>query len=522
MITREELSSSLREYLDNVDKRIPYVNVKEFGAKGDGITDDTHAIQMAINEILNNSNEGTLYFPSGNYLISSTLNFYKSGLYYNIIGDGRRKTRITAINNMDSMFKLCPNNETYCSYRISDLMINLSSFADIGIDASYTIYSTIENCYFETKKDNSKMLIISSWCNRVLNNLFTGSYSYTGAITGLDIVVGTAIYCPSNLSTNNLIIENNVIQKIENSIILDDYANDVHIKNNTFDNVGRIIISTKGLKNCSFHYNYCEACGGRNNLQYTLNPINYKDGSYTRSLLSPFILTEEIIMSTQYKTSISIKYNQFANCYRKDLVSVSLPRLFEFTDNDLYDYSSYTYDNIVNVFGKGVHNDCKLRVENNNAQAQTLVTWDINNAGHFTNRGDVEIFNYRQQPSFETRSTSTGLVNEDEYIINTTRLKREFTLGNQDYKNPFKIIVEFDKISGTKLKYDLYADSNALLYNMESNVDSSLQVIYYANEIRDIPYKDFKLYLYSDGDLKLKSVKLITSNKYNRVVDLLK
>ena len=45
------------------------VNVKDFGAVGDGVTDDTAAIQAAIDYA-----EGEVYFPVGNYKISSSLN----------------------------------------------------------------------------------------------------------------------------------------------------------------------------------------------------------------------------------------------------------------------------------------------------------------------------------------------------------------------------------------------------------------------------------------------------------------
>lgn len=43
-------------------------NVFDYGAIGDGVTDDTAAIQAAIN-----SNPGTVYFPKGTYLVSDTL-----------------------------------------------------------------------------------------------------------------------------------------------------------------------------------------------------------------------------------------------------------------------------------------------------------------------------------------------------------------------------------------------------------------------------------------------------------------
>lgn len=41
-------------------------NVKEFGAKGDGVTDDVAAIQQALDHLVDNGG-GTLYFPNGRY-----------------------------------------------------------------------------------------------------------------------------------------------------------------------------------------------------------------------------------------------------------------------------------------------------------------------------------------------------------------------------------------------------------------------------------------------------------------------
>lgn len=51
----------------------PAFNVKNYGAKGDGVTDDTAAIQSAYAALVA-LGYGTLYFPPGIYAISSTLN----------------------------------------------------------------------------------------------------------------------------------------------------------------------------------------------------------------------------------------------------------------------------------------------------------------------------------------------------------------------------------------------------------------------------------------------------------------
>ncbi|CAB4152660.1 Intramolecular chaperone auto-processing domain containing protein [uncultured Caudovirales phage] len=47
-------------------------NVLDFGAVGDGTTDETSAIQAAINSV--KATGGTVYFPKGNYLVNTTLN----------------------------------------------------------------------------------------------------------------------------------------------------------------------------------------------------------------------------------------------------------------------------------------------------------------------------------------------------------------------------------------------------------------------------------------------------------------
>ena len=43
------------------------VNAKSYGAVGDGTTDDTKAIQRALNE------DATVYFPKGTYMVTETL-----------------------------------------------------------------------------------------------------------------------------------------------------------------------------------------------------------------------------------------------------------------------------------------------------------------------------------------------------------------------------------------------------------------------------------------------------------------
>lgn len=62
-----------------------YVSVKDFGARGDGTTDDTKAIQAAVDAVKGMYHKGTVFFPAGTYIISQTIDL-ASGI--NILGTG--------------------------------------------------------------------------------------------------------------------------------------------------------------------------------------------------------------------------------------------------------------------------------------------------------------------------------------------------------------------------------------------------------------------------------------------------
>lgn len=70
-----------------------WINVKDFGAVGgDGTTDDTAAIQAALDSV--RTSEGTLYFPPGRYRVSQSLDGTTAGTGFTIAGSGRDTTEI--------------------------------------------------------------------------------------------------------------------------------------------------------------------------------------------------------------------------------------------------------------------------------------------------------------------------------------------------------------------------------------------------------------------------------------------
>lgn len=74
-----------------------YANVKDFGAVGDGVTDDTAAINRALRELLtvdapNAATRRSLFFPAGNYLVSGTIYVPP---FVTIYGEGGSSSTIT-------------------------------------------------------------------------------------------------------------------------------------------------------------------------------------------------------------------------------------------------------------------------------------------------------------------------------------------------------------------------------------------------------------------------------------------
>lgn len=74
---KQELSEAIRAEGERVDKkrRDMFVNVRDYGAVGDGVTDDAPAIAAAIEA---GGNGAHIYFPKGTYLCNSQLRFKRS------------------------------------------------------------------------------------------------------------------------------------------------------------------------------------------------------------------------------------------------------------------------------------------------------------------------------------------------------------------------------------------------------------------------------------------------------------
>ena len=92
-----------------------WANVKlDYGAVGDGVADDTAALQQALNEVATAGHAAVLYFPTGTYRITRTLDF-SSRLSASLIGEDPVSTIIKwyGPTNADMMFA---NAVAYCRW----------------------------------------------------------------------------------------------------------------------------------------------------------------------------------------------------------------------------------------------------------------------------------------------------------------------------------------------------------------------------------------------------------------------
>ena len=106
------------------------VSVKDFGAVGDGVADDTAAIQAAIDT------GKTVVIPAGNYLINTALVVPQN--YLNVVGQGWPKL-IAGTNNMG----IFEHSQTVYHVRISGVYAKAAA----GVTGAKFWYGTNPNLY---------------------------------------------------------------------------------------------------------------------------------------------------------------------------------------------------------------------------------------------------------------------------------------------------------------------------------------------------------------------------------------
>lgn len=160
-ITYETFENTIESHTtEPVNHATQLKSIKFVGAKGDGVTDDTFAIQTAL-DFCANSGE-ILYFPMGEYLVKSKILFPSNT---NIIGCGKFSEIIFATDYASDDFSI--RNNGFWGY---DSVIgaenidieNISFICQDGTNAKNLLaFCNVDNlvvkhCYFDSGTDSTK------------------------------------------------------------------------------------------------------------------------------------------------------------------------------------------------------------------------------------------------------------------------------------------------------------------------------------------------------------------------------
>jgi hypothetical protein len=146
---------SIRARLDE------FVSVKSFGATGDGVTDDTAAINRAFYQLYCEetieSIRRTIHFPAGVYVITDVI---KIPTYATVIGDGKDSTIIKqtdpagslVFSLADSLQQVEANIGNNSATRPSFISISNITFSNDVVTGSVGLISDAASCVFENVK----------------------------------------------------------------------------------------------------------------------------------------------------------------------------------------------------------------------------------------------------------------------------------------------------------------------------------------------------------------------------------
>lgn len=431
------------------------MNVKQFGAKGDGTTDETTLLN-AIFTYGSNTGLKHIVFPAGTYCVSDTVNIY-SDLNIEGMGKGVSIIKMAASDVTDTNhYTLNFNNKTNLS--IQDITLQGSKALDdytltenklyFGLYLVDSSNITVNNCEFKQYYTSSLSIRNTSNVN-VTNCTFTSNCWNDIALTK---------------ATNNITIDNNVFtdichrginaedglmtEKVTNTIITN---NKMHSNNTSTSNTSFCIsFSNTSLSGEGIRYE--KIIISDNILSGTWQGISFKFAkniviSNNISSVARFITTNDSGM-TSYNENITIENNNIT-CYHPTSTSIygmeiTRPKNINIVNNTVAGSgnTALTFTNCVNIIvenntilSSGNHgirvtgNDINLVNNTIDSTTGNGISTDGNNLtiknNKLTNMGSDGMSIGGQKKNYRI---------EDNYVFNATRYGIFFPNGSSGNK----------------------------------------------------------------------------------------
>lgn len=250
------VTQSLQSWLDQ------FASVTDFGAVGDGVTDDTAAINRALYQLycreVNPQIRRALFFPAGVYQISGTINIPPYAMLY---GEGIDSSIISLVNNSGSVVYVAQTADS-----LQQTGVNIGSNTAIPPE-----YITISNMGFQSVDPLSNIFLVGQANNLRFQNVGFYGPMTTGVLTSdVNNTVGVGFNSTTGLVCNQITFDGCVFSGTVYGVNTGQQIQGVTFTNSEFDTLYQgIVLGTGSVTN-----------GGPTGMRITSNLFNniYHEG----------------------------------------------------------------------------------------------------------------------------------------------------------------------------------------------------------------------------------------------------
>lgn len=225
-----------------------YVSVIDFGTKGDGISDDTSAIQSAIQSVA--AKGGIVFFPAGTYLVSKVLTIPS---YIQLIGTGR-SSQLLATADM-TLSRTTTNNQGQMLEvkRAESVHIQQLFFNGGGNKAGAVVFSGATNC-------SIRQCIIDNAPEVQAIMLADENSVEPGNIRLLENTITRVKHGIQLWRASECLVSGNRVDQVSGGGIWQAICTDCVYSNNIISNCGDVGLDLEGGENCLAIGNHVKRC----------------------------------------------------------------------------------------------------------------------------------------------------------------------------------------------------------------------------------------------------------------------